>query len=79
MSEQTIDQRVRAVIAEQLGVEESAVVDTASLMDDLGADSLDCVEVLIAIEEEFDIEITEEDAEKWFTVDDIIEYVTEHA
>ncbi len=74
-----IAKRVKEIIAEQLGVEESTVVPEASFMDDLGADSLDTVELVMALEEEFDIEIPDEDAEKIQTVNDAIEYITEHA
>lgn len=74
-----IAKRVKEIVAEQLGVEESQVVPEASFMDDLGADSLDTVELVMALEEEFDIEIPDEDAEKIQTVNDAIEYITEHA
>ncbi|MBI2354828.1 MAG: acyl carrier protein [Deltaproteobacteria bacterium] len=74
-----IAKRVKEIIAEQLGVEESQVVPEASFMDDLGADSLDTVELVMALEEEFDIEIPDEDAEKIQSVNDAIEYITEHS
>jgi acyl carrier protein len=74
-----IAKRVKEIVAEQLGVEASTVVPEASFMDDLGADSLDTVELVMALEEEFDIEIPDEDAEKIQTVNDAIEYITEHA
>ncbi|HIJ96757.1 MAG TPA: acyl carrier protein [Desulfuromonadales bacterium] len=74
-----IAKRVKEIVAEQLGVEESQVVTEASFMDDLGADSLDTVELVMALEEEFDIEIPDEDAEKIQTVNDAIEYITEHS
>ncbi|ABK99357.1 acyl carrier protein [Pelobacter propionicus] len=74
-----IAKRVKEIVAEQLGVEESLVVPEASFMDDLGADSLDTVELVMALEEEFDIEIPDEDAEKIQSVNDAIEYITEHA
>lgn len=74
-----IAKRVKEIVAEQLGVEESQVVPEASFMDDLGADSLDTVELVMALEEEFDLEIPDEDAEKIQTVNDAIEYITEHA
>ncbi|HEY3307325.1 MAG TPA: acyl carrier protein [Desulfuromonadaceae bacterium] len=73
-----IAKRVKEIVAEQLGVEEVQVVPEASFMDDLGADSLDTVELVMALEEEFDIEIPDEDAEKIQTVNDAIEYITEH-
>ncbi len=74
-----IAKRVKEIVAEQLGVEESQVVPEASFMDDLGADSLDTVELVMALEEEFDIEIPDEAAEKIQTVNDAIEYITEHS
>jgi acyl carrier protein len=74
-----IAKRVKEIVAEQLGVEEVLVVPEASFMDDLGADSLDTVELVMALEEEFDIEIPDEDAEKIQSVNDAIEYITEHS
>jgi acyl carrier protein len=74
----TIDKRVKEIVAEQLGVDESQVTNEASFMDDLGADSLDTVELVMALEEEFDIEISDENAEKIQTVQDAIDYLTEH-
>jgi acyl carrier protein len=74
-----IAKRVKEIVAEQLGVEESQVVPEASFMDDLGADSLDTVELVMALEEEFDIEIPDEDAEKIQSVQDAIDYITEHS
>ncbi len=73
-----IDKRVKEIVAEQLGVDEGQVTNEASFMDDLGADSLDTVELVMALEEEFDIEISDEDAEKIQTVQDAIDYITEH-
>jgi acyl carrier protein len=73
-----IDKRVKEIVAEQLGVDEPQVTNEASFMDDLGADSLDTVELVMALEEEFDIEISDEDAEKIQTVQDAIDYITEH-
>ncbi len=70
--------RVKEIVAEQLSVEEAQVVPEASFMDDLGADSLDTVELVMALEEEFDIEIPDEDAEKIQTVQDAIDYISEH-
>ncbi|TDT70440.1 acyl carrier protein [Hypnocyclicus thermotrophus] len=67
--------RVKAVIVDQLGVDESQVTLEASFVDDLGADSLDTVELIMAFEEEFGIEIPDEDAEKIKTVKDVIDYV----
>ncbi len=74
----SIDKRVKEIISEQLGVDESQVTGEASFMDDLGADSLDTVELVMALEEEFDIEISDEDAEKIQTVQDAIDYITDH-
>ena len=70
-----IAKRVKEIVAEQLGVEEALVVPEASFMDDLGADSLDTVELVMALEEEFDIEIPDEDAEKISTVGDAVRYL----
>lgn len=74
----SIDKRVKEIVAEQLGVDEAQVTNEASFMDDLGADSLDTVELVMALEEEFDIEISDENAEKILTVQDAIDYITEH-
>jgi len=74
----TIEKRVKEIVAEQLGVDESQVTNEASFMDDLGADSLDTVELVMALEEEFDIEISDENAEKIQTVQDAVDYLTEH-
>jgi acyl carrier protein len=70
-----IEERVKRIICEQLDVEEKDVVPTASFVDDLGADSLDQVELIMAMEEEFDVSISDEDAEKISTVQDAINYV----
>jgi acyl carrier protein len=70
-----IDERVKKIIAEQLGVDESKVVEEASIVGDLGADSLDTVELVMALEEHFNTEIPDEDAQKILTVKDAIEYV----
>jgi acyl carrier protein len=72
-----VEERIKKIIAEQLGVEEEEVVPEASFVDDLGADSLDTVELVMALEEEFDIEIPDEDAEKILTVGRAIEYIKE--
>jgi acyl carrier protein len=72
-----VEDRIKKIIAEQLGVEEEDVVPEASFVDDLGADSLDTVELVMAFEEEFDIEIPDEDAEKILTVGRAIEYIKE--
>lgn len=76
---ENIEQRVKTIIAEQTGNDESLITGEANIMDDLGADSLDVVETIMAIEEEFDIEISDDAAEKIQTVQDAIDYVTEHA
>jgi acyl carrier protein len=70
-----VAQKVKQIIVEQLGVDESQVVDEASFVDDLGADSLDIVELVMAFEEAFELEIPDEDAEKIGTVKDSIEYI----
>jgi acyl carrier protein len=75
----SVEERVKQIIVEQLGVEESEVTATASFVDDLGADSLDTVELVMAFEEAFDIEIPDEDAEKIRTVKDSIEYIEKHS
>jgi acyl carrier protein len=71
----SIEQRVKEIIVEQLGVEEDEVSPEASFIDDLGADSLDTVELVMAFEEEFNIEIPDEDAEGISTVQDAIDYI----
>ncbi|MEN8688126.1 MAG: acyl carrier protein [Desulfuromonadales bacterium] len=75
----SINDRIKQIVAEQLGVDEDQVTNEASFMDDLGADSLDTVELVMALEEEFDIEISDEDAEKIQTVQDAIDYIGESA
>ena len=72
----TVEQQVKAIVAEQLGVKLEQVTNTASSVDDLGADSLDTVELVMALEEEFETEIPDEDAEKITTVQQAIDYVT---
>ena len=78
MSSEEILEKVKAIIVEQLGVADTAVTMEASFIDDLGADSLDIVELVMAIEEEFDIEIPDADAEKVTTVGDVVEYLKEN-
>ena len=73
------DEKVKQIIVEQLGVDEAEVTASASFQDDLGADSLDIVELVMAFEEAFDVEIPDEDAEKIKTVKDAIDYVNTHA
>lgn len=75
----TVDERVKKIIAEQLGVEEDEVTPEASFVEDLGADSLDTVELVMALEEEFGIEIPDEDAEKILTVGKALDYIKEKA
>jgi len=79
MDGQEIFDQVKKVVMEQLGVSESEVSREASFVDDLGADSLDTVELVMALEEAFGIEIPDEDAEKIKTIGDTINYVTSHA
>ena len=69
---------IRDIIVEQLSVEPSMVTEDTNLMKDLEADSLDAVEIIMAIEEQFDIEIPDDEAEKFQTVEDLVEYVEEH-
>ena len=73
-----IEARVKKIVVEQLGVEEDAVKNESSFIDDLGADSLDTVELVMALEEEFGAEIPDEDAEKITTVQAAIDYITAH-
>jgi acyl carrier protein len=73
----TVEQQVKAIVAEQLGVKLEQVTTAASFVDDLGADSLDTVELVMALEEEFETEIPDEDAEKITTVQQAIDYITE--
>jgi acyl carrier protein len=75
----SVDEKVKQIIVEQLGVDESEVTPTASFVDDLGADSLDTVELVMAFEEGFGIEIPDEDAEKIQTVADAIAYIQKNA
>lgn len=74
-SSDEIKDKIRSIIAEQLGVSLEEVVPQASFIEDLGADSLDIVELIMALEEEYDMEIPDEDAEKIQTVDDVVSYV----
>ena len=77
-SDKPVEERVKAIIVEQLGVEENDVAPAAKFIEDLGADSLDTVELVMAFEEEFDIEIPDEDAEKITTVGDAVQYIKEN-
>jgi acyl carrier protein len=74
----TIEERVKKIVVEQLGVKEEEVTADASFVDDLGADSLDTVELVMALEEEFDCEIPDEEAEKISTVRMAVEYINAH-
>ena len=78
MSTEEVFERVKKIIIEQLGTVDTAVTMDASFLDDLGADSLDIVELVMALEEEFDIEIPDTDAEKVVTVGDVVEYIKEN-
>jgi acyl carrier protein len=75
----SVEERVKKIIVEQLGANADEVAAESAFVDDLGADSLDTVELVMAFEEEFDIEIPDEDAEKIATVGDAIRYIDEHA
>jgi len=72
-------EKVKEIVVEQLGVEEDEVTLEASFIDDLGADSLDIVELIMALEEEFDLEIPDKEAEKISTVGDAVEYIKAHS
>jgi acyl carrier protein len=74
----SVEEKVKQIIVEQLGVDEAEVTPTASFIDDLGADSLDTVELVMALEEGFGIEIPDEDAEKITTVKDALAYIEAH-
>ena len=79
MSEKSIEEKVKDIIVEQLGVNPEQVTPTASLIEDLGADSLDTVELVMAFEEEFGVEVPDEDAEKLQTVGDVVKYIEERS
>lgn len=78
-SKDQIFDKVKAIIVDQLGVEEDEVTPEASFIEDLGADSLDIVELIMALEEEFEIEVPDEDAEKLANVTLVVEYIKEHS
>ena len=78
MGTDEIFDKVKEIIVEELGVAEASVTLEASFIDDLGADSLDIVELIMALEEEFDMEIPDEEAEKAVTVNDVVEYIKEN-
>jgi acyl carrier protein len=79
MSEKSIEEKVKDIIVDQLGVNAEQVVLDAKFIEDLGADSLDTVELVMAFEEEFSIEVPDEEAEKLQTVRDVVTYVEEHS
>ena len=78
MSSEEVFDKVKEIIVEQLGVAEDSVTTEASFIDDSGADSLDIVELIMALEEEFDMEIPDADAEKVVTVGDVVDYIKEN-
>jgi len=78
-SKEAVFDKVKEIIVDQLGVDEEEVSLESSFIDDLGADSLDIVELIMALEEEFDLEIPDEDAEKISTVSDAVEYIKENS
>jgi acyl carrier protein len=78
MAASSIEERVKEIICEQLGVSAEEVTPQASFIEDLGADSLDLVELVMALEEEYDMEISDEDAEKIRTVQDVLDYINKH-
>ena len=78
MNTEEVFEKIKDIIVELLGVAETSVTMEASFIDDLGADSLDIVELVMALEEEFDIEIPDADAEKVVTVGDVVEYIKEN-
>jgi len=78
MGSEEVFEKVKGIIVEQLGVAETTVTSEASFIDDLGADSLDIVELIMALEEAFDMEIPDTDAEKVVTVGDVVDYIKDH-
>ncbi len=78
MSEKVIFQKLKTIVVDQLGVNEENVTMEATFVDDLAADSLDIVELVMTIEEEFDLEIPDSDAEKIVTIGDVVKYIEEH-
>jgi acyl carrier protein len=78
MATGNVDQKVKSIIAEQLGVGEDEIKMTSSFIEDLGADSLDIVELVMAMEEEFEVEIPDEEAENIKTVQDAVNYINTH-
>jgi len=78
VEQEKVESRLKEIVAEQLGISEDEIVPEASFIEDLGADSLDIVELIMALEEEFDIEISDEEAEKIQTVQDAINFIMEN-
>lgn len=78
MSSEALVEKLRKIVAEQLSVDESKIVPTARFSDDLNADSLDLVEMIMSLEEEFGVEIPDEEAEKLLTVQDALDYISAH-
>ena len=78
MGDESVEVKIKGIIAEQLGIDEKEVVNEASFVDDLGADSLDLVELIMALEEEFEKEISDEEAESIQTVQQAIDYISEN-
>lgn len=78
MNPEEVYDKVKEIIIEQLGVAETAITPESSFIDDLGADSLDIVELIMALEEEFDLEIPDSDAEKVVTVNDVVDYIKDN-
>jgi len=74
-----VEEKVKQIISEQLGIEETEITPSSSFADDLGADSLDQVQLIMALEEAFELEISDEEAEKIRTVRDVLDYVEKHA
>lgn len=75
----SVETKVKEIIAEQLGINEDDIVSESSFVDDLGADSLDIVELVMALEEEFELEIPDDEAEKLETVSELVNYISERA
>ena len=78
MADKTVEQRVKEIVVNQLNVNEEQVTPSAHFMNDLGADSLDTVELVMAFEDEFGIDVPDEDSEKLTTVGDVVSYITSH-